>query len=121
MKKKILLVDDEPNIHLLYRYEFAEEGYELLSAYTGKVGLRMFEEILPDLVILDIQLGDMNGIDILRRMKEARPEIPIILSSAFGEYKQDIACWASEDYIIKSSDLKHLKGAVARFIGPRGK
>ena len=114
--KKILLVDDEESIHLLYREEFEEEGYEVHSALGGKDALKRFKLINPDLVILDINMPDMNGIEVLRQMKEENPNLPVILSTAYHEYKQDLGAWASDEYIVKSSDLDELKEAVRKHL-----
>lgn len=116
-KKRILLVDDEEGIQLLYREEFEEEGYEVISAYTGEEALQKFSQDSPDLVILDINMPGMNGIEVLRRMKEVNPNLPVILNSAYQEYKQDFGSWASEDYIVKSSNLVELKNAVRKHLG----
>ncbi|MCF6291237.1 MAG: response regulator [Desulfobacterales bacterium] len=112
--KKILLVDDEEGIHLLYREELEEEGYEVHSALGGSEALDKLPIIAPDLVILDINMPDMNGIEVLRRMKEINPKLPVILSTAYHEYKQDLGAWASDGYIVKSADLSELKAAVKR-------
>lgn len=114
--KKILLVDDEDSIHLFYREELEEEGYEVHSALSGEEALEKLGIINPDLVILDIAMPGMNGIDTLRRIKEMRNDLPVILSSAYQEFKQDLASWASDDYIVKSSNLDELKAAVKRHI-----
>ena len=114
--KKILLVDDEESIHLLYREELEEEGYEVHSALSAEEALEKINILSPDLVILDINMPGMNGIDALRRMKETCPNMPVILSSAYQEFKQDLGSWASDDYIVKSSDLSELKAAVHRHI-----
>ena len=110
--KKILLVDDEENIHFLYREELEEEGYKVHSALTGGHALQKLKIMSPDLVILDINMPGINGIDVLRKIKEINPMIPVILSTAYQEYKQDIGTWASDDYIVKSTDLEELKAAV---------
>ena len=110
--KKILLVDDEESIHLLYREEFEEDGYEVHSALSGEEALEKLGIIRPDLVILDINMPGMNGIDVLRRMKELQPNMPVILCSAYQEFKQDLASWASDAYIVKSANLDELKAAV---------
>jgi two-component system response regulator (stage 0 sporulation protein F) len=115
-KKRILVVDDEEGIQLLYREEFEDEGYEIISAYNGDEALTIFREQTPDLVILDINMPGMNGIEVLRRMKETHPNLPVILSSAYQEYKQDIGSWASEEYIVKSANMDDLKDAVRKHL-----
>ena len=115
-KKKILLVDDEDGIQLLYREEFEEEGYLVDSAINGEEALRKFKAAQPDLVILDINMPGMNGIEVLRQMKEINAELPVILSSAYQEYKEDFGTWASEDYIVKSANMDELKAAVHKYL-----
>lgn len=114
--KKILLVDDEEGIQLLYREELEEEGYEVISAYTGEEGLEKFKSESPDLVILDIQMPGMNGIETLRQMKMENPKLPVILSTAYNEYKQDLGAWASDEYVVKSSNINDLKEAVRKHL-----
>lgn len=115
-RKRILLVDDEEGIQLLYREEFEEEGYEVVSAYNGEEAIEKFKEDPPDLVILDINMPGMNGIEVLRRMKEINQDLPVILSSAYQEYKQDLGSWASEEYVVKSANMDELKNAVAKHL-----
>jgi len=114
--KKILLVDDEDSIHLLYREELEDEGYEVHSALSGEEALAELKIIAPDLIILDINMPGINGIDTLRQIKEINPSLPVILSSAYQEFKQDLATWASDDYIVKSSNLDELKAAVKKHL-----
>lgn len=115
-KKRILLVDDEEGIQLLYREEFEEEGYNVTTASNGEEALEKFTKEPPDLVILDINMPGMNGIEVLRRMKEINSDLPVILSSAYQEYKQDFGSWASEDYIVKSANMNELKNAVRKHL-----
>ena len=115
-KKRILLVDDEAGIQLLYREEFEEEGFEVISAYNGDEALEKFSNESPDLVILDINMPGMSGIEVLRRMKEINSDLPVILSTAYQEYKQDFSTWASEDYIVKSANMDELKNAVRKHL-----
>ena len=114
--KKILLVDDEESIHLLYREELEEDGYEVHSALSGEEALEKLGIVQPDLVILDINMPGMNGIDVLRRMKELHPQLPVILCTAYQEFKQDLASWASDAYIVKSANLEELKAAVQKHL-----
>ncbi len=116
-KKRILLVDDEEGIQLLYREELKEEGFVVTSAYNGDEALEQFKREEPDLVILDINMPGMNGIEVLRQMKEINPDLPVILNSAYQEFKQDFGTWASEDYIVKSADMSELKQAIKKHLG----
>lgn len=114
--KHLLIVDDEEGIRLLYQEEFEEEGYTVSVARNGDEALEKFNQTPPDLVILDINMPGMNGIEVLRRMKEINPDLPVILSSAYQEYKQDLGTWASEDYIVKSANMDELKNAVKKHL-----
>lgn len=111
---KILVVDDDNNIIRYYREELEDEGHEVIIADTGKKALERFEKENPDIVTLDVLMPDIDGISLLRQMKEQRPKIPIIMSTAY-DYRDDFAVWASEAYIVKSSDLTELKGTIKKF------
>ncbi|TNF55339.1 response regulator [bacterium] len=108
---KVLIVDDDIHIQRLYKEELEEEGYETIVASTGKDALELFEKENPDVVTLDILMPDMDGITLLRKMKEQKPKTPIIMSTAY-DYRDDFAVWASEAYIVKSSDLTELKKTI---------
>lgn len=111
---KLLIVDDDLNVQRLYKEELEEEGYEVIVASSGKSGLEKFEKEKPDLVTLDILMPDIDGISVLRKMKEQRPDVPILMSTAY-DYRDDFAVWASEAYIVKSSDLSELKAQIKKF------
>jgi len=112
---KLLIVDDDANIQRLYKEELEEEGYRVFIAGTGKEALEMFEREEPDIVTLDILMPDIDGISLLRKMKELNSKIPIIMSTAY-DYRDDFAVWASEAYIVKSSDLSELKKTIKKLI-----
>lgn len=115
-KKKILVVDDEEGIRLLYQEELDMEGFAVETAKNGDQALEKFKTAPPDLVILDINMPGLNGIEVLRQMKEVNPGLPVILSSAYPEYKQDFGAWASDEYLVKSANLDELKTAVRRHL-----
>ncbi len=117
MKKLLLLVDDEESIRILYSEEFKDDGYDVMTAENGHDALEIFNEKRPDLVILDIQMPDMDGIDVLRKMKMQDSTVPVILSTAYQDYKQELGTWASDEYIVKSANLGDLKAAVIKHLG----
>lgn len=112
---KILVVDDDLHIQRLYKEEFEDEGYEVVIASNGKEAIELFDSEVPDIVTLDILLPDVDGIRLLRQMKEKRPKVPIIMSTAY-DYRDDFAVWASEAYIVKSSDLDELKATIKKML-----
>src|SRR5512141_1505009 len=115
--RKILVVDDEESIRELYRADLADEGYEVGLAVDGRQALALLGSFLPDLVTLDIKLPDIDGIEVLRRIRERNATIPVILLTAFGEFRQDFNTWASDAYIVKSHDTTELKDTVRRLLG----
>lgn len=108
---KIMVVDDEKNILMLYKSEMEDEGYEVVTANSGKEALELFDKEKPDLVTLDIMMPDIDGIQVLRQLKQKNPNIPVIMLTAY-DYRDDFSVWASDAYVVKSSDLGPLKETI---------
>ena len=113
----ILVVDDEENIRWLYKEELEDEGYRIAAAASGEEALDLVSELKPDLVIMDIKMPGISGVDALIKIKEIDKNIPVILCSAYSDYKQDFSTWASDAYIVKSSNLDELKKAITKVLG----
>ena len=113
---RILVVEDEANIRLLYKEELQDLGHEVIQAANGKEAVEKFDIHQPDLIILDIQLPVLDGIETMKIIREKSREIPIIFCTAHGEYKHDLHTWASEAYIIKSADLEELLSMVNKIL-----
>ncbi len=84
MSESILLIDDDASLLRVTEYNLSSAGFNVISANNGKDGFNAFQENQPDLVITDVQLGDMDGIELLRQFKEQEPDIPVIIITAFG-------------------------------------
>lgn len=104
MKEKILIVDDQYGIRILLNEVFHKEGYETFQAANGMQALEVVENHHPDLVLLDMKIPGMDGIEILKRMKVIDEEIRVIIMTAYGEL----------DMIQESKDL----GALTHFAKP---
>ena len=115
--KKILVVDDEENICTLYKEELEDMGYEVVTARDGATALAAMEELHFDLVTLDMRMKGMDGIETLRKMKEKNSTMPVIISSAYEEYKNDFGSWASDAYIVKSADTAALRDTIKKILG----
>ena len=118
--KSILVVDDEENIRRLYHDELTDAGYRVRTAAGWDEVSRELAASPPDLVTLDVRLGGgPDGIEILRRIKESHPGLPVILLTAYGEYRADFAAWACEAYVVKSADLTELKEHLRQILDRR--
>lgn len=118
-KIKVLVVDDEYNTRLLLSEELTEEGYDVLLAGTGEEGMRILGEQNPDVVVLDMRLPDIDWRTSLSTIREMNRDIPIIIFSAYGTYKQDFSVWAADFYVVKSSDLSELKESIRKAVRRR--
>ncbi|NVM01434.1 MAG: response regulator [Candidatus Helarchaeota archaeon] len=114
---KLLIVEDEKNLRILYKNEFIEEGYEVLLAAEGKEAIKIAEKESPDLIIMDIRMPQMDGIDVMKKILEKNKDIPIVINSAYSSYMDNFMSWAAKAYVIKSSDLSELKSKVREYIG----
>lgn len=104
MKEKILIVDDQFGIRILLNEVFQKEGYQTFQAANGIQALDIVTEHDPDLVLLDMKIPGMDGIEILKRMKVIDPDIRVIIMTAYGEL----------DMIQEAKDL----GAITHFAKP---
>jgi two-component system response regulator (stage 0 sporulation protein F) len=115
--KRIMVVDDEENIRFLYKEELEDDGFSVELAKNGEEALEKLPDFKPDLITLDIKMPGMSGIEVLKRIREQDRKLPIILCSAYGEYKQDFTTWASDAYVVKCADLTELKTTIRRLLG----
>jgi len=116
MDEKILIVEDEEGLRLLYEEELKAEGYEVLTAQNGREAIQQLEGGKPDLIILDIVMPVMDGMEALGRIVGKDRKIPIILNSSYSGYRQDFMSWAADAYVTKSSDLTELKNKIRELL-----
>lgn len=115
--KRLLVVDDEKHIRLLYKTEFEAEGYHVDIAADAQEALEKFEKERFDLVILDIRMPGMDGIEALGKFLGRDNKLPVIINSAYDSYKDNFMSWAADSYVVKSGDLTELKQKVKEALG----
>ena len=115
--KNILVVDDEENIRELYKEEFEEMGYSVTTVSNGALALSAMDSAKFDLVTLDMRMPDIDGIETLRKMKEKDSTLPVIICTAYEEYKHDFGSWCSDAYVVKSADTSLLRETVKKILG----
>jgi two-component system response regulator (stage 0 sporulation protein F) len=115
-RAKVLIVEDDDNLRFLYSEELREEGYEPILAKNGKEAMKILKKLKPDLIILDIVMPVMDGMEALGRIIGQYRDLPIILYSNYPHYKEDFMSWAADAYLTKSSDLTELKKVVRNLL-----
>ena len=111
---QILLVEDQPNQRQLYAEELTDCGYDVKVASNGPDALEMFKQCHPQLVVMDVLLPGMNGIEVMERMLAMEPQLPIIVHSAYTSPSHDFITWFARAYVVKSGDLQELKNQVQK-------
>ena len=119
--EKVLFVDDDLSLLDLYQLELSEEGYQVIVAKDWKEALRKFVEESPDLVVVDICMPAKDGIETLAAMLGKKRQVPVILNTAFPQYRENFMTWGAEAYILKSSDLTELKQKIREVLEKRKK
>lgn len=117
----ILIVEDNKNQRLLYEEELRNEGYTIVTAFDGKDALEKVQEKPPDLIVLDINMPRMDGIETIGKILSKNKQIPIIINTAYGSYKSSFMTWAADAYVVKSSDLTELKDTIKEILADRSK
>ncbi len=115
----ILVVDDEDSIRALYRTELEDEGYRVVCAPDGATALKSLQAGEVHLVVLDIKLKGESGLQVLQEITRSHRQIPVILSTAYGSFKDDFSSWLADAYVVKSSNLQELKAEVAKVLNRR--
>jgi DNA-binding response OmpR family regulator len=114
-------VDDDLSLLRLYQDELSEEGYKVILAKDGKEALAKFEKEKPQVVVMDIRMPVMDGIEALTAMMGKDRQVPVILNTAYPQYRDNFMTWGAEAYVIKSSDLTELKKKIREVLNKRKK
>ncbi len=111
---KILIVEDEPNMVAGLRDNFEFEGFEVLTALDGVQGLERALKESPDLVVLDVMMPRMSGLDVCKQLKAKRPSIPIIMLTARGQEVDKVVGLelGADDYVTKPFSIRELLARV---------
>ena len=115
-KSVILLVDDQDTIRFFLEKTLTQEGYETVTAKTGGEAVEKARQVMPDLVLLDLKLPDMDGLEVLRQIKEIFPEICIVMITAFGDIETAVSAMkaGAYDFVSKPINLDQLLMAIRK-------
>ncbi|MBO1361300.1 response regulator transcription factor [Acetobacter sacchari] len=106
----VLIVDDEPAIRRLLKMTLSSQSWRIAEAGTGEVALRMAAENPPDIVLLDLGLPDIDGVEVLRRMRASRPTLPVVILSVRDDERGKVAALeaGADDYVTKPFSMAEL-------------
>jgi nitrogen regulation protein NR(I) len=112
---KLLLIDDEADMQYSFRRILAPSEIELITASSGEEGLKLLSKLKPDLVIMDVRMGGINGLETLRRLRQIDAKLPVIMMTAYGTTQTAIEAMklGAYDYLLKPFDVPKLKQTVA--------
>jgi two-component system, response regulator, stage 0 sporulation protein F len=121
MMSRILIVEDEQHQRELYAMELQDDGYEVDQAANGKEAVEKVKNNKYDLVVLDIRMPEMDGIEALGKILSRDKKIPIIIYTAYSNYKSNFMTWTADAYITKSSNLDELKNKIKEILSSRSR
>ena len=107
--KKILIVEDEEDLCLLYQEELTDEGYDVTTVREAETALDLLRRERFDLIVTDIRMPGRDGVELITQIVGLRKDIPIVINTAYQSYKDDFMTWAADAYVVKSSSLTELK------------
>lgn len=119
--KTILIVDDDEDVRIICERELQRGGFDTHSASSGSEALKFIDKNPQvDLIILDIRMPSMDGIEVLKELRARKVDIPVILHSDQSTYRDNFLSWLADAYLVKSADLTKLKEKVKELLDLSG-
>ena len=114
--KTVLLIDDDESLRRVVEYNLHEEGYRVLTAVDGAAGWQTFQAETVDLVLTDVRMPEMDGVEVLTRIKAMQPDVPVIMLTAHGTINSAVEAMklGAFDYLTKPFNREQLKAAVRK-------
>ena len=116
---KILIVEDEQNQRELYAMELQEEGYEVETASNGREAVEKVQAGNYDLVLMDIRMPEMDGIEALGKIISKEKRVPVVIYTAYSNYKSNFMTWTADAYATKSSNFDELKSKIKEILAAK--
>ena len=115
-RKTILLIDDDDSLRRVVEYSLREEGYEVVTAATGTEGLHAFQTRPVDLIVTDVRMPEMDGVELLARLKAMQADLPVVMLTAHGTITSAVEAMklGAFDYLTKPFERERLKAVVQK-------
>lgn len=119
LMNKILIFDDEEAIRMLYEIELAEDGYEVVCSEEASQCIELILEHRPNVVVMDKRMGKHDGLEVLRRIRNRFPDLPLVLCSAYASQGSRGNADVVDFHACKTSDMQDLKSKITLALGLR--
>ncbi|KAA0258688.1 response regulator [Deferribacter autotrophicus] len=119
MAKNILIIDDDPSIRSFYKEFLEEEGFKVYEAENAITGLKLYKELQPDIILLDINMPDKSGLDILKEIKKKDESTPIFLLTAHEDYKRNFSSLYADEYFVKGKNPEIILNRIKKYANKR--
>ncbi len=116
MKQKLLIIEDNKDMRNLLRLEFFDEGYLVMTATNANEAFDFLSQCQFDLVMLDLKMPGINGIEALTKIKKRNRFLPVVIHSGYCQCDKSFLTWPAVDYIIKSGNFNPLKKMVKKHL-----
>src|SRR3984957_5175319 len=110
-RQRVLIIDDEKDVHYSFRRLLEKEPLDILSAESGDEGIRIAKKSHPDLIVMDIRMGQQSGLDTLKEIRQINPRQVVIMMTAYGTSQTAIEAMkrGAYDYVLKPFDIPQLQ------------
>lgn len=115
----ILVVEDDRNQRILIQEELELDGHLCYAAASGREAIAAVKRAMPDIVVLDIGMPGMDGLELLGKLMDINKRLPVVIYTAYSSYQDNFMSWAADSYVVKSSDLSKLKRAIREVLASR--
>lgn len=118
---KILIVDDENFERIFYEKRLTDAGYDVILAENGFEAIEKVKNERPDLVILDIKMPGIDGIETLGKICQENYNLPVIINTNYEVWRENFRSRVADAFVVKSPDLKELKKKIKELLSMKGK
>ena len=115
----VMIVDDDESYSALLSEELSDEGYRTVLVGNGAQAIEMLKSVRPDIIVLDLVMPVMSGMDALGPIVSKNREVPVIIHSSYPDFKESLKSWLADAYLVKSADFTEVKAVIRKLLAKK--